>query len=828
MKFFRSLILVILTFALLLTTVACKDNETPSEGNIDVWGVHASVKVLQDIAAEEYTDEREEAEISLVMAKGEYESSQIIISPTVDVPEYTVSISDLVNGNGTKITTENIDIYHERYIQVSSNVEKNGAPIGMYPDALVPFSAIVKYGENKIKANENQGVYVTVETAIDQEPGVYTGEMTLDFKSSTKSVPVSINVVDVTVSAETHAKSIFLNDWIYEHGELNTSADIYEAYANKLIEYRLAPQRVQQEFSFTDKGIKNFVAKICEYLVNPRLSNLDIPYATKSQKYSNESDKSHTVIDGDVLEKTLDEFIKKCFEQDFNFMKKLTLYNRTLDEATFFGKDPEFIKLSCRVFNTTIAKVADELEQDATLGADKPELKAEMVESIRNIPHVVTFPYDGKYGDFTTDEYVSVNCPMFNYMDSETQRDTYRQSEKQPEMWWYGCDVPHYPYVQYHVDNVDTVNCRVLSWMQAEYGIVGNLYWATNDYEVQEDYFETDARRNDSSQNLEGIIFYPGGQYGLEEPIVSLRLEAIRDGMEEYELLVALKAKYEALGLDFESVMSSLSSSLYSGAKVLGGSKEFVDARSALLELCVASSSPAEMLLLGTEDNGNGNMTSKVYLGVSEPLKNNGVEVTEKVAHGEGYIYTVQTVLNEASNKLALTCEVAGKTYSYTQNLGPAVEGIELSDMVSGFSASPANVTATTVDASEIGLTGQRIKLQVGATENKSQIITLNSATITEKATENSKKIVFNVYNPTNDVIKLTISVKYKKTTVYSAMPIVELAPNSNNIVELNLANVVWSNTGSLDKIRFWFGEGSVGTFPEKVVYLDKAYVYYK
>ena len=819
-KFRKSICFAVAATICIASLFGCSGNDKPSLGKVDVWGCHSSVKILQDIPAERYAYYKTAAEISLVMARGEYEGGQIIITPDSDVSSYNVSVTDLTTGDGENtIPKERISVYHERYIPVSKNPEMNGVDLGMYPDALVPFSAIKAYGENKIKAKQNQGLYVTIETSLEQPVGEYSGSLTIDIDNLTKIVPITVNVLDLTVSEEATAKNIFLNDWVYMHGELNSSQEMVDAYAEKLIEYRLAPQRVIEEYVLNDEGIEKYVNKMAEYLVRKRVSNLDIPYASTRLD-------GQEVIDPVVFEKTLNKFIDKSLELNYNLMKKLTLYNRMLDEATFFGMAPEKIKGNAKVFNTTIEKVANDLANRTDIDESLLVLRNEMVESVRKIPHVCTFPFTAQYADFDSDEYINVNCPMFNYMDSEEARKRYSQSEKQPEMWWYGCDVPHSPYVNYHVDNADTLNCRLLSWMQADYGIVGNLYWATNNYKSKEDYFATDASFG-SSQNLEGVLFYPGGQYGLDEPIASLRLEAIRDGLEEYELIVELKKKYEALGFSAEKLMSSLSGGLYSGAKVTASLNSFVEARNSLLEMCTIVNSPAKTCILETTDGGNGSMTTEVYMEGNYTLKNNGKEVIERRAYNEGYIYSVKTNLEADANYLKLSYEANGITYEYEQYLGGKAQIVGTGEMVKNFTASDVEFTANEVSAEVIGTSGKVIKLDVGEINGAAQIITLSSDTITKIAGAGTRKIVFNVYSVSDEDITLTMSVKYKKTSIYNAIPAVTLK-KGNNIIEIDVSNVKWATSGSVDKIRFWFGDGVDGYKNAKTVYIGNAYVYGK
>ena len=822
-KSLKKLIGVLLVVAMFPGVVGCgKETETEvkiTESNLTIWGVHASEKVLQGKELDYYSDIREEADISLVMAKGEYESDQIIITPNRDIPYYNVEVSDLVNETGeAKISKDKISIYHERYIPVSVNSEKTGAPLGMYPDALVPMSAIVKYEENKIKANENQGVYITFETTTDQAVGTYTGTVTLDFKSFKKSVPVSVVVVDVTVSEETHSKSCFLTRWPFEHGELDTSQEKVDAYNDALIKYRLAPEYVILENDYSEEGIDRYVDKSIEYLLDPRLSCLSIPCGSGNEH-------GYTAIREDVLEKYLYKYVEKSYELNFNLVSKLIYYNATIDEATLLGLPDEQVFLNAQLFNQTVKKVADRVEADTSVTS---ALKNEIVASIRNLPHVCTFAYEERFADYDGDSYVNTFCPLYNSMDTEEQRALYCQDEKQPEMWWYGCNNPKYPYTSYHVDITNTLPPRLLGWMQAEYNIVGNLYWAVNDYGILDDYYATDAHRN-SGVEMEGLLFYPGGQYGLVEPVGSLRLESIRDGLEEYEIIYSLKEKFKELNLPYEEFISSLTANLYTGAKNTATVNDFKQARTALLEAYVALSSPANLCIVKSEEL-NGLVVSKVYAKAGYTVKNGGKELTVKEAYGDGYLYTVETNLFDSQeNYLDISCTLDGNTYTLKQYLGGKVEEITAENLVSSFKSEGTEVIAELVDSPIPGETDKVVRLSVGATVETDgiyQMVGFIDKAFNEKINESTQKVVVTFYNPGTEDIELSLAAKYKKNSLYFSMANCTIKPLETVSIEMPFASTSWVNTGALEKLRIRFGDDMEN--PAKTVYVKNILIYNK
>ncbi len=815
---------VFLIVAMFPGVVGCdKDPETEvkiTESDLTIWGVHANEKVLQGKELDYYSDIKEEADISLVMAKGEYESDQIIITPNVDISYYNVEVSDLIHETGeAKIPKDKISVYHERYIPVSVNSEKTGVPLGMYPDALVPMSAIVKYEENKIKANENQGVYITFETTTDQVIGTYTGMITLDFESYKKSVPVTVVVVDVTVSEETHSRSCFLTRWLFEHGELDTSQEKVDAYNDALIKYRLAPEYVMLERDSSDEGIERYVEKSIEYLLNPRLSCLSIPGGSNS-KYG------YSAVDEEVLAKYLYKYIEKSYELNFNLISKLIYYNAIIDEAILMGLSDEQIFLNARLFNQTVKKVADKVEADTSVTSP---LKDEIVNSIRNLPNVCTFAYEERFADYDGDSYINTFCPLYNSMDTEEQRALYCQNEKQTEMWWYGCNNPKYPYTSYHVDIANTLPPRLLGWMQAEYNIVGNLYWAVNNYGLLEDYFATDAHRGAYGVEMEGLLFYPGGQYGLVEPIASLRLESIRDGLEEYEILYSMKEKFKELNLSSDEFISSLTANLYTGAKNTATVYDFKQARTALLEAYVALSSPANLCIMESKEL-NGLVISKVYAKAGYTVKNGDKELTVKEAYGDGYLYTIETSLFDSQeNYLDLSCTLDGKTYTLKQYLGGKVEEITAENLVSSFKSEGTEVTAELIDSPILGEKDKVVRLSVGATaeiDGIYQMVGFIDKAFNEKINESTQKVVVTFYNPGTEDIDLSIAAKYKKSTLYSSMASCTIKPLETVSIEIPFAGNSWVTSGALEKLRIRFGDDMEN--PAKTVYVKNILIYNK
>lgn len=819
-----------LFYAMVATVMCCsyftacsKDkqkNETLSSDNVQVWSCDASIKVLQKFLNEEtgealpveegyYDGIKQEPEISIAMLRGEYESGQVIITPNVDINYYNATISDLklVNGEAVISAETSIDIYHERYMPVEASHSNTNVPAGYYPDALVPMHAVVEYEHNKIKANENQGVYITVESGVEQEVGVYEGCLTLDFKDFVQTIPVSVNVLDATVSQATHLKSIYLSRWNYMQGELDTSKRAYDAYYDALKEYRLATSLDKQN-SFTEEGIKNFVEMAYEELQDPRLSCIGIPLEGSAGQRFNVT----------TFKKYLRAIAEKSFETDFNMFERMAVYNAHLDEPLNTKVNAQVIIDSCTNFNKALNSIADEYEANASITANN---KTEIIASLRKIPHIITTHKVPAY-----EGYIDTYCPLYSLLNTEEQRQQYFNDPAFKELWWYGCNNPVSPYVTFHLENENTVGARLLGWMSAEYGISGILNWAVNEYGAKEDYFNYDSAYKGTGPYMEGMLFYPGGQYGLDEPIPTLRINALRDGIEEYELLYALKQKYATLGLDFNNFVASLTGNLYSGAQVIAQVENLVDARKTLLDASIAMNGPAQLCLVDSKDLGNGTVETTIYAKSGYELKNNGKVLTGGMPNGEGMLYTITSKLDNDVNSLKIEYVVDGKTYSYTKLLPGKASVISAAEFYQGFKKDTASVTSTLVTGESIGLSGQAAKLEIGAQALDYQMFAFENKSVFSKLKENVNKVVFAFYNDSEEDFTLTMDVKYTKQKLYLSIPEVVLTSKKMTYIEMPLLNIDWEKYGEIGHIRFTCGnqEGQ----PARMLYLKDIVVYDK
>ena len=140
------------------------------------------------------------------------------------------------------------------------------------------------------------------------------------------------------------------------------------------------------------------------------------------------------------------------------------------------------------------------------------------------------------------------------------------------QFWWYVCTGPKAPYATLFIDHPGT-ELRVWLWQTWDYQVDGILVWASDYWtspcaypdSLQNPYkdpmswvsgYDTPAGVRSPWGNGDGRFVYPpeaaadGKQNGpvMDDPVVSIRFEMLRDGIEDYEYFVMLKCLLAAKG----------------------------------------------------------------------------------------------------------------------------------------------------------------------------------------------------------------------------------------------------------------------------------------
>ena len=538
-----------------LVTAACSTAEKDVKQITDFsfWSAFNTLNVMQD----QIVPEKNELDLSIDATRGEVESIQLMITPGADAKRFTISVSDFKSKSGETIDKENIDILVERYIKtivpsVANPLTAEMFP-GYYPDALIPYEKYVKKQENSLYEGENQGIWFNVNIPSDAKPGTYEATITVKIDGGVKDIPFALKVYDLSMTEEMHQMTYYglWYDYFKRAIHIPLTDSTYENYYWFLAKKRCTPGDLPLSCYRFAGGLPS-ASQWAEEVVKYAKSNI-IPSYNLPCNYVNDPTYGN-IVDKEYLEEILAALIEKNIalwdEGDHvDLFRKLYIYAwRATDEPLDNEHEHLRIKKCDKIIVDAKAKLAERLN-------DYPELKKSFV-AIRDVI-TVSPTLSGFIGDDETGG-VQTWCPLVNFFDIDGFKDIMEERKSNPNrvngevFWWYNCVSPENPYPSYQVDD-NLISSRVMHWMKKDYGVSGNLFWCVNFWRKCVDYstgLYTDRDVWEDPESFEGVngdgyLIYPGADYGLDEPIGTLRLESIREGSEDYECLFLFEKEIE-------------------------------------------------------------------------------------------------------------------------------------------------------------------------------------------------------------------------------------------------------------------------------------------
>ena len=577
MKRFLSLILSVVMLCSIVAACGETEAETPTTEapkDVTLWYGYNTERFMQD---EPYTEKMESRDSTLRVEgiRGDVESVQLMITPNVPVEGFDFEIDHLLRDDGEKFRKGNFEIFVEWYVEVNKSYNTDSY-YGFYPDALVPIKAYKRQRMDSISVGNNQGLWINVTIPEDTEPGTYTGVGTLEINKDKYEIPIEVTVYDAVMPEEVHPQSCFLI-W-YDKiavGEGAYTPTLGDNYFWFLVEKRCMPMDpIPQTVSNYDKYVDWLVENAAE---NPQISCYTLPKKWDSTELG-------SVVSRDACMSLLTKMAVKNVElrqagnETIDLFKKAFYY--THDEPA--GVVLELLQISDQIISECKFAVADEYLKDY------PDLYMSLI----GLGHLVTTGYSEDLLGTDTEGGLQTWCPQFQYWHTEPEREQYwaRQNTTDrlggEEAWWYGCNNPKAPFPTYHLDD-DLICSRVLSWMQYDYESDGNLYWCVNSYTPG--MWETPTVFDGAV--CEGVLVYPGDKFDMQTPLSTLRLESIREGMEDFEYLWMIEQQIlqynEANGTQYDpdALMAWIYADLYKGMiPVRDNSENFAKRRTELLE----------------------------------------------------------------------------------------------------------------------------------------------------------------------------------------------------------------------------------------------------
>lgn len=461
---------------------------------------------------------------TVYMAKGESEGCQISLRSSDDMNGLTVELS---------VPEE---------LTASASVEKTQRIEGKrWPDGLLPLDKVKKFD---LAGGITTTVYIKISSTADTKPG--------DHKCAVKVLDgngEAVAAAEITVHVWDFAldDGFAIESWIdirmeslakeYGFGDLRAGAlpeeemeklrEIYKLYYDMLLDYGICGGDLPYDI-LDDRAD--------EYLNDPRV-------------------KRFSIGQGEVDEETLRARYNKIKDNPV-WLSKAIYY--VLDEPTTRAMLDELASRSAKVREIapgvkTISAFYENVSYDGT--TDATSFLQTQLDII--VPKLCLFERVGGLESYRRrfQDYKAAGNMLYTYV----------------------CWEPGKPFLNVFV-NEEGIDHRALFWQIYDSGSDGFLYWAANQW------YDLDVNPWNSMQTVpwltrdiygDGSFMYPGNKFGFDDPCSSLRLEAVRDGLEDNTLLRMAKKHLSNSWLDKEidkvtksPVISTTDSGVFDTARI--------------------------------------------------------------------------------------------------------------------------------------------------------------------------------------------------------------------------------------------------------------------
>ncbi len=427
---------------------------------------------------------------TMYLAKNESEYCQIALQTRLDREWAKVSLSAFTNEQGDTLETVFCDEY---YVKTTGDTV-----FGAYPDALVPLNV---GGENTLVMlrMRNYPLFIGVKTEKDTAPGDYTATLRLycndsrEDKHEKLEVQITAHVWDFTLPdspAMDTAMGLGKGDIARAHHVAADSPEadaLYKDYYEFLLEHHVSAYNLPVDILSDEADA---------YMSDPRCTSFCVPY-------------------GD------DDTIRA-------YAEKLQSNPEWADKAYFYPIDEPSDAESYDKYNQVCERLAS-LYPGYNMVTPFYTNNIEIDGQTR---HSVDLQ-EGKS---------SIMCPETVLFDWEgfPARAHERQANGD-KLWWYVCcgPAPTSDYCNLFTQQ-DGVKHRILFWQQKQQNVTGLLYWSTTYWsDVGGDPWSSAWTTPWTGPDTfgDGSLLYDGYHAGVNGPVSSLRLEAVANGIEDYEYL---------------------------------------------------------------------------------------------------------------------------------------------------------------------------------------------------------------------------------------------------------------------------------------------------
>lgn len=480
-------------------TAECEDE------SLSLWFDHSFAKTVSDD-----TESTGRDTYKIYMGKNEKEDCQFFLSSDSE-KTFSVFVSDFTSQSGASVP---VTLFYQYYFAMPYR----GADEKEVPDAI---PSVAEGAEFTLEAGTSAGFVLQARTTAETPAGEYTADLNIydEQNRQIKTATVFLRVWDFVLSENSACRTAV---WIDKN---RLGGHDYKTLYDYLLDNRV--NAYDLPYSLDD-------GRVDEYLDDPRVNSFNI----LGFKFNKESGKSEAQIKnaiGSAYEK---------LSQKQSWKEKGYFY--LVDEPTDISALGQI-----KEYGEWLEELYPGYRQLSPFFVDKWYDGAKTQDWIEFMRPYINIWVPKTYAYTTLRQYANITDGKCLYQEGQEgaldakfgsypKRIKNMVEEDGAEAWWYVTSQPGNPYITFNTTEPG-VAYRILFWQQKMNDVTGLLYWSAN-------YWEGDGWNNRPGEWTAGSItygngqlMYPGGKVGADLPVGSLRLEAIRDGIEDYQMLASLE-----------------------------------------------------------------------------------------------------------------------------------------------------------------------------------------------------------------------------------------------------------------------------------------------
>jgi hypothetical protein len=488
--------------------------------------------------------------IKVSACRNEYENFQILIfSATTPLEHVCVEVSDLVDEkHHARIAGGSVNKYVVGYLR-TQRPPYMVQHVGFWPDPLFPFAPF------SLAAGIVQPIWITVHVPKDAPAGNYSGRIKIHpANGEARELPVRLRVRDFTIPDRSH---------LMVASDFNTRDDM---------------SAFDKFYPVGEAERVALIKKYLDYLAEHKIHTLIYGYVTcRDEKLLSirKNEKGAYEYDFSKLDPLLDHIIQK----DFSFNIFIPNYNKRVDVMFMINPllqqyahlrervftSAEFEKTIIELLRSYVAHLREKGCLERALCATWDEAPSTYYAHAKHINEIVKEAAPTLKTVMSADmrrmpeELADSADVWYTHLALWHEESARKLRAKGKEIHGYVSNAPQDRpslYIDY-----PAIDPRILFWMSWKYKLNGFGYWNVNAWHYQtvhvQNYSEDkagkgltpDTRWNVYHQsprhacNGDGQLVYPGK----DGPIGSIRMELIRDGIEDYEYIWLLNHETEQL-----------------------------------------------------------------------------------------------------------------------------------------------------------------------------------------------------------------------------------------------------------------------------------------